>query len=863
MLAVTQYLDARAESADIFGPVPEPSEIDRSPTSTAPKLSTAAAKAAKAAKADAAAAKADAAAAAVKKIKSDLADQEDRVPTVTFTERELIYAPLDLIGHLIRFFGLFRPDVDIRATALVPEGVRKDNPYSVGFDSEVGYNFILTKPRINLSIPPPLARFLVGNYADSIYAYINRAKDNILKNQGKTISTDFNSLTFFIKCIGGVICSFKDSQGNERAARRIYGTKEPIHDPERLSSSKVMGNWKYIPYYEKNSYKDAKEGMGSLINSFFSIESQSTLWSTITRGCFEAVNEIYCELDFPDNDVIDSGNIDLDNESNIIGPPVSVVLDIPPQLKTTVDIGWELKAGEGNIAKKLDSDTPISIVGMKGKIDLYFEITSPSSELEGKVRLYGFNDENSIDIISVDVGNPGLDLDTMFPKDAAGNRDVSEGTTAKFSGTLKAITNSGVYKASLGTYSHYFFRYNLLETVTNYTNKVSIKAFGVSIKPIETDSKGTSPNRTLAIAEISLPSGANTIGNGKKIDKNKPDQAVKVQNKTGKANANVKQKKSTKTTAPQPKKTVPQIADMEKSAKQVPVSLVYDAPTCPNAPFYVCCRIKPFVTRGSSWGMDFQDGRTTPLDIAREMSSYFQDVARVLIPMESIISIDAGTNIRDAVNFVQVIQEGESVGYIKLGVQTFDTVSIERIGLRPRVYSASEFSLNQFKAVNKTNPIELLNAWKYLNREWYGNAHNYLNGQVKIHGMDYYIPVGHNIVMRAEALDPSLNFNSSNADLSGGSNMFFMAHVESVSHSFTLGAGGGRSYITTVSFTTGIFCDKVYLSTPTDRSSKSKAQLASFDTQIQDTFVEDGKKKIDYESSSASSFYTRDKEEWK
>jgi hypothetical protein len=77
-----------------------------------------------------------------------------------------------------------------------------------------------------------------------------------------------------------------------------------------------------------------------------------------------------------------------------------------------------------------------------------------------------------------------------------------------------------------------------------------------------------------------------------------------------------------------------------------------------------------------------------------------------------------------------------------------------------------------------------------------------LNGTIVLHGVDDYIAVGDNIRFDAGFINPTPNINQATAD--AGTNMFVLAHIESVSHSFTLVNGDARSYTTTIQFVRGV-----------------------------------------------------------
>src|SRR5206468_12506878 len=57
----------------------------------------------------------------------------------------------------------------------------------------------------------------------------------------------------------------------------------------------------------------------------------------------------------------------------------------------------------------------------------------------------------------------------------------------------------------------------------------------------------------------------------------------------------------------------------------------------------------------------------------------------------------------------------------------------------------------------------------------------------------------------ADIINPTPNFNGTAVDQK--SNKFVLGHVESVSHSFAVGANGARTFQTSIEFVRGIFTD--------------------------------------------------------
>ena len=135
--------------------------------------------------------------------------------------------------------------------------------------------------------------------------------------------------------------------------------------------------------------------------------------------------------------------------------------------------------------------------------------------------------------------------------------------------------------------------------------------------------------------------------------------------------------------------------------------------------------------------------------------------------------------------------------------------------------------------------ISYTRAFSLMLGEWFFNIHKMLSGQVTIYGQDDYIEVGNNICWDVRVFDNSENLSNYknrsktssrfgnfgvNIDFSGDTTgekllhgiksfimgpepYYFMAHIENVSHSYTVSASGTRSFKTTISFSRGIVVD--------------------------------------------------------
>lgn len=217
-------------------------------------------------------------------------------------------------------------------------------------------------------------------------------------------------------------------------------------------------------------------------------------------------------------------------------------------------------------------------------------------------------------------------------------------------------------------------------------------------------------------------------------------------------------------------------------------------------------RIRPFVVRKDF--LDVRD-RFPPNDSAaiERLAAKFSDVRTVEIPLDEILSADAGTNWRDKVNFVEILldqvlhDQGLTNQNVKLRSQSLDENAFAREGFRPMMTTTRYLASDDDQAVK----YEEIADWKFLLREWYFNTHTYLNGNLNIIGQNNYIQVGDNIMFDVRAISFSQNVNSDSLKKKEKNpETKILAHVESISHSFTRAADGARSFRTTISFVRGI-----------------------------------------------------------
>ena len=206
-------------------------------------------------------------------------------------------------------------------------------------------------------------------------------------------------------------------------------------------------------------------------------------------------------------------------------------------------------------------------------------------------------------------------------------------------------------------------------------------------------------------------------------------------------------------------------------------------------------RIRPFSYKG------FKSSSIRPGGI----KSYFQLVRHHDIDPVTVISVNAGTNWRDKFNFVEIKPNFSDFNVIatltKQKTQMFDEESFKREGFRPLIFATKQFPI---KPNDRSLNIDWqqMTYWVSLLREWYFNNHRMLNGTITMVGASDYIAVGDNIKFPADLLNPTPNINL--ASMKSMRNHYILAHVESVSHSFTVNPDGAREYITTITFVRGI-----------------------------------------------------------
>jgi hypothetical protein len=208
-------------------------------------------------------------------------------------------------------------------------------------------------------------------------------------------------------------------------------------------------------------------------------------------------------------------------------------------------------------------------------------------------------------------------------------------------------------------------------------------------------------------------------------------------------------------------------------------------------------RIKPFVNRENFPNKSEVENLISP----------FKNIRKIKIPDEEILSINAGTNWRDKINFIEIrpqplTQQGAYDVAVKTDQQEKDRIAFERDGFKPLIETVKYLPLKG-SALDPFGAIK----WRRLLREWYFNTHNMLNGAVTFIGRQEYIQVGDNIQIPARVFGAPFNVKQRELERRGNKT-FVLAHVENVAHTFTVNENGARSFLTTVQFSRGVITDE-------------------------------------------------------
>ena len=238
----------------------------------------------------------------------------------------------------------------------------------------------------------------------------------------------------------------------------------------------------------------------------------------------------------------------------------------------------------------------------------------------------------------------------------------------------------------------------------------------------------------------------------------------------------------------------------------------------PNRPM-LCLykRLKPFVLSKSNMVkyQNMQNNHAGSTAVIDSLTTRFIDLPVHTVPPKDVLNIDAGTNWRDAINFVEILwhdpmvvaYSGFESNNLKRQSQIINRQAIARDGLKA-MREVAHYMPHPDQSPNNTPAPLVIAQWAPLLYEWYSHTNTMLNGTVSFMGQNEYIAVGSNIRMDAGVLGAAMNNNSAMANLhAAGKNVYLLAHVESISHQFSVSPTGGRSFMTTVQFVRGVFID--------------------------------------------------------
>lgn len=211
-------------------------------------------------------------------------------------------------------------------------------------------------------------------------------------------------------------------------------------------------------------------------------------------------------------------------------------------------------------------------------------------------------------------------------------------------------------------------------------------------------------------------------------------------------------------------------------------------------------RIKPFSYK-NKYDKEIEDLR-----------SDFKKIKTHKIDSINIVSIAAATNWRDKYNFIEIRPAFPDFiildNLIKRKTQEWDAEAFKREGFRPLIVSTKQFPVSgqkDNKTPMKPDP-EKFKAWTLLLKEWYFDNHRLINGSISMTGTTEYIGVGNNIMVEAYLINPNLNFTKDS--YKSKNKVYLLAHVENISHSFSVDENGGREYMTNIQFVRGIFVNE-------------------------------------------------------
>lgn len=223
-------------------------------------------------------------------------------------------------------------------------------------------------------------------------------------------------------------------------------------------------------------------------------------------------------------------------------------------------------------------------------------------------------------------------------------------------------------------------------------------------------------------------------------------------------------------------------------------------------------RIKPF---------SFQKNPVANIDAG--LRSKFQNIATHRLHDRTIVSVNAGTNWRDKFNFAEIkidasefgltntITKQKSQAYQKANKAGGAATDVfDREGFKPIIFSVKQLPFKSDEDITEETldqfDPDLMNKWVNIMQEWYFDSHRLLNGSVKMTGVSEYIPVGDNIMFDAGLVGVDPNYNGD--AVKSKNPCYVLAHVESISHTFSVTSDGAREYETHINFVRGIIVDE-------------------------------------------------------
>ena len=235
-------------------------------------------------------------------------------------------------------------------------------------------------------------------------------------------------------------------------------------------------------------------------------------------------------------------------------------------------------------------------------------------------------------------------------------------------------------------------------------------------------------------------------------------------------------------------------------------------------------RVKPFVLSANN-PIEYQKMQRTTSghSVLDGLISRFMNLKETVIDVEDVLNIDAGTNWRDTINFIEIMWDDPMVvqyasfasNDLKRQNQILNPTSAARDGLK-----AMRLTTRYMPPPSSTGDVSTpaaLGQWVPLLYEWYSHTNTTLNGTLSFIGQNEYIGVGDNISVDASIFGGVADMNTDMAEARrAGKTVYMVGHVESVTHQFIVTQTGARSFMTTVQFVRGVFRDndnKIYLAT--------------------------------------------------